>query len=254
MVIIETPSNPIMDICDFEELKLQLRKIHREDVLVVVDNTFATPHNQRPLTRGADIVIHSATKYMNGFGNFMGGAVITSRVLMEKIWQRYNGSGVMDAEVAARMTNNIVSIGDRMERHNANGFDVAKFLAANSLVAAVYYPGFASHPNHNAAKRLMDGFGGMVSFELHDNDGSKTRKFINALALDEKEGKGIVSHCVSLGTVDTLICCPAHSTHFKVPREERLGQGISDNLIRLSVGTEEVEDIIYSLERGFKAI
>lgn len=254
MIIIESPSNPMMDVCDYKKIKLELKKMERDDILIMVDNTFATPYNQQPLIHGADIVVHSATKYLNGYGNFIGGAMVTSKVLMEKIWKRYNGCGAMDAEVAARMTNNIVNIGDRMERHNKNGAIIANYLVSNSLVGHVYYCGFANHPNHEVAKRLMSGFSGMVSFELSNPDSSKTETFVDKLAYDERAGDGIISQCVSLGTVDTLICCPAQSTHFSIPKEERLKQGIGDNLIRLSVGIEDVEDVIYSLERGFEAI
>jgi len=253
-VLLESPSNPMMDICDYERVKSELRKMGREDILVVVDNTFATPHNQRPLNNGADIVIHSATKYLNGYGNFMGGAVVTSRAIMERIWKRYSGSGAMDAEVAARMTNNIIGIGDRMERHNKNGFAVATYLASCPWVSHVYYCGFPSHTNHDVAKRLMTGFGGMVSFELAHPYKSKTETFIDKLAQDEREGKGIVSHCVSLGIIDTTICCPGQSTHLSVSEEEKLEQGINNDIVRLSVGTEDGPDIIYSLKRGSEAI
>ncbi len=256
MVFLETPSNPTMDICDFERIKITLEVAGRNDILVVVDNTFASPYNQKPLTRGADISIQSLTKYINGFGNATGGAIITSSKIMERIWERYHGSGgMMEPEVAQRIATNMITLPNRMERHNKNGHEIATgFLRNNPSVKSVYYPGLPDHPNHYIAKWLMTGFGGMISFELDDPDGSKTNRFLNKLAQDQRDGEGIITLAVSLGCVDTLICCPALSTHYSLPREERLAQGVSDNLIRLSAGIENVEDITYSLERGFQAL
>ena len=229
--------------------------MERDDIIVMVDNTFATPCNQRPLTRGADIVIHSLTKYICGSGKYIGGGIVTSPELMKTIWERYHGSGgMMDPETAANITVNMMSIYDRIQRHNDNASKIAIWLKNKQPVAKVYYPGLFNHPNHDVAARLMSGFGGMISFRLSSTDSSKTVAFLNQLANDEKSGEGIITLSVSLGLVDTLICCPALSTHLKVPPEERLAQEITDDLIRLSVGTENVEDIIYSLERGFEAI
>jgi len=256
MIYLETPSNPLLDICDFEIIKNALSKIDRNNILIVVDNTFATPCNQKPLTRGADISIHSLTKYINGFGNATGGAIITSSKIMEKIWERYHGSGgMMDPEVAQRIAINMMSLPDRMDRHNRNGYSIAvKYLNNHPLTHRVYYPGLPEHYNHITARELMTGFGGMVSFELKDIDGTKTKAFLNKLAQDQRGGEGIITLSVSLGCVDSMICCPALSTHYSIPPEERLAQGITDNLIRLSVGIEDVDDILYSLERGFEAI
>lgn len=255
IILLETPSNPMLDICDFEEIK-EFADVVSKDIIVIVDNTFATPCNQKPLAHGVDIVAHSLTKYLNGSGRYIGGAVVTSRNLMDRIWERYHGCGMMDAEAAARITDNLMSIEDRMKKHNRNADRVAHYLMLRKyeFLHRIHYPGISIHPNHDIARRLMKDFGGMVSFELKDNDSSKTAAFLNQLSTDEKTGEGIISQLVSLGTIDTLICCPARSTHLSVPREIRLAQGITDNLIRLSVGTEDAEDIIYSLERGFQAI
>ena len=255
IVFLETPSNPMLDICDFEEIKHFLRIMERNDIIIMIDNTFATPCNQKPLTRGADIVIHSLTKYICGSGKYIGGAIVTSQELMRVVWERHSGSGgMMDPETAANITINVMSIYDRVQRHNDNASKIALWLKNKQSVAKVYYPGLFNHPNHDVAARLMSGFGGMISFRLAGADNSKTATFLNQLANDERNGEGIITLSVSLGSVDTLICCPALSTHLKILPEERLAQGITDDLIRLSVGTEDVEDIIYSLERGFQII
>lgn len=256
IIFLETPSNPLLDICNFEEITEMVFRVNR-NIIIIVDSTFATPCNQKPLTRGVDIVAHSLTKYLNGSGRYIGGAIVTSRHLMNRVWERYHGSGMMDPEVAARIAENVVGIEDRMKRHNTNAEGIVCYLTMNKYKSLhkVNYPGLVTHQNHTVAKKLMAGFGGMVSFELIDDDnGSKTRHFLNQLSRDEKVGKGIISQLVSLGTTDTLICCPARSTHSGIPLKKRLAQGITDNLIRLSVGTEDIEDIIYSLERGFQAI
>lgn len=268
MVFVETPSNPVLDICDFERIKSDICNFQmlakaielvRNDVLVVVDNTFATPVNQKPPTRGADISIQSLTKYINGFGNATGGAIITSAKIMERIWERYHGSGgMMEPEVAQRISLNMITLPYRMERHNKNAFKIADWLAFNPLVRSVYYPGLLEHPNYNVARILMPGgFGGMISFELietEDTENCATKTFLNKLSKDQRAGEGIITLAVSLGCVDTLICCPALSTHYSIPKEERLVEGISDNLIRLSVGIEDADDIISSLKKGFQAL
>jgi len=255
VVFLETPSNPMLDICDFAEITTFVKSF-RKNVVIIVDSTFGTPFNQKPIRHGVDVVIHSLTKYLNGSGRYLGGAIITSQELMNKIWENHDGSGMMDAEVAARIADNLVSAEDRMKRHNRNAEKVVHYLSVHKseILRQVYYPGKNNHPNFEVARRLMTNFGGMVSFELKDADGSKTVSFLNQLSRDERMGAGIISQLVSLGTTDTLICCPARSTHKKIPCKEKLTQGITDNLIRLSVGTEDVKDIIYSLERGFRAI
>lgn len=253
LIFLETPTNPTLEICDFKTVKELACKQGRSDVLVVVDNTFATPVNQRPLLNGADVVIQSMTKYINGFGTHTGGAIISSEQVMARIWERFNASGgMMDPEVASRITTNMLTLYDRMKRHNQNGGTVAGSLLRHPQVNKVYYPGLPSHPGHDLAKRLMTDFGGMVSFELKDE--KKAEKFLDELAQNREEGKGIITQAVSLGSVDTLVCSPALSTHHKIPSAERAAVGIRDGLIRLSVGIENVEDIIYSLDRAFQAI
>lgn len=256
VVFLESPSNPMLDICDFSEISAFVHTINK-DIVIILDNTFATPYNQKPLTWEVDIVVHSLTKYLNGSGQYIAGAIVTSQRLMDKIWEKYHVlGGVLEAEAAFRIAYNMTSAEDRMRRHNSNAEAIAYHLKLRrvGLIDKVYYPGLFTHPNHKVASHLMTGFGGMVSFELVDPDGSKTRLFLNQLAKDCVNKEGVITLSVSLGTVDSLICCPAMSTHFEIPQEERLAQGITDNLIRLSVGTEDMEDIRYSLDRGFKAI
>lgn len=254
MIFLESPSNPSLDICDFKTIKEKLIRMDRSDTLVVVDNTFATPCNQQPLKHGADIVVHSLTKYINGYGTHIGGAIITFSHIMKRIWDGWGASGgMMDPSVAWGISNNLISLPDRMKRHNENGKIVAEHLLRHPKVEKVNYPGFRNHPNYKVAIKLMTGFGGMVSFELK-GDQETTQRFLDKLAIDSRNGDGVVTLAVSLGTVDSLIICPALTTHFSVPREERLEQGISDNLIRMSVGTENIQDILDSLERGFSVI
>jgi len=257
IVLLESPSNPMLDICDFKEISLYVHKVNT-NIIVVVDSTFGTPVNQKPLKHDVDIVIHSLTKYLNGFGTYIGGALITSQKLMDRIWERYHGSGgMMDPRVASDVTHNMFTIYDRMKRHNKNAEIVVSYLLRrrdNYGMTRVYYPKFSQlySSDHNKAIELMSGYGGMISFELGDE--SKTAHFLNKLSEDQDKGLGIISQAVSLGSVDTLICCPARSTHLNTPRDKRLAQGLTDHLIRLSVGTEDVEDIIYSLDRGFETI
>lgn len=256
IIFLESPSNPMLDIIDFSEISGMV-KAAKGDCIVIIDSTFGTPINQKPLKWGADIVIHSLTKYLNGFGTYIGGAIVTSEKMMDRIWERYHGSGgMMDPRVASDISHNILSIYDRMNRHNANAERIASFLFMRygNLIKKTYYPGNRSHRNYEIASRLMTGYGGMISLELIDPDGLKTIKFLDKLAEDQYMGLGIISQAVSLGSVDSLITCPARSTHLNVPRQHRLNQGLPDNLIRLSVGIEDVEDIKYSLNRAFEII
>lgn len=260
MVWLETPSNPNLDICDFEEIKKELVAMGRPDILVVVDNTFATPYNQQPLMYGTDIVIHSLTKYLNGFGDFLGGAIVTSKEIMDRIWEVYTGFACMDPGVAWQIARNIKTFTQRMESHNNNAAYIAHCLSYNPKVKKVYFPGLPDHPNHTVAMRLMrtscgnPAFGGMVSFELKDSE-TKTRKFLNEISGGKMGKEALVSLSVSLGTLDTLVCWPSIMTHGAIEREERLGvMGIPDGLIRLSVGLEDLDDIVEALERGFEVI
>ncbi len=237
---LETPTNPLLNITDIAEIS---RLAHARGIPVAVDNTFATPYLQTPLSLGADMVVHSTTKYLGGHSDVVGGAVITS----DKGWhdrlkfiQNAAGAvpGAMDCFLLLRGTK---TLSLRMERHSLNAMRVAEFLTAHAAVAKVYYPGLSKHPGHAIAKKQMRSFGGMISFELKSGlDAAKK------MASQTK----IFSLAESLGGVESLIGHPATMTHAAIPREERLKRGLSDGLIRLSVGIEDADDLCQDLEQA----
>ncbi len=239
----ETPTNPTMRIVDLEAVA---RIAHEHGALVIVDNTFATPYHQRPLTLGCDVVVHSTTKYLSGHGVIIGGAVIsTNREYMlgkersVALMSRILGPtpSPFDAWLAHL---GLKTFELRMQRHAENAMTIARWLAAHPKIARVNYPGLATHPGHDVARRQMfNGFGGMISFELVGGYEAGVRLMENVR---------LATFAVSLGNVDTLIEHPASMTHIGVPPAERERVGITDGLVRLSVGIENVEDIIADLE------
>ena len=239
LVYVETPTNPMMQLCD---LAAASEVAHRAGALLVVDNTFATPYFQRPLERGADVVLHSTTKYLNGHSDMVGGILVVNRDdLAEQIGFLQNGSGAVpgpfDCWLAVRGTKTLAL---RMRQHDANGRRIAEWLTRHPAVEQVYYPGLPSHPQHDLACRQMTGFGGMVAIELGSVERAKRlveRTKIFALA-------------ESLGGVESLIGHPASMTHASVPPERRRAMGLTDSLVRLSVGIEDVDDLIGDLEQG----
>lgn len=241
MIYAETPTNPLMRIVDLGALA---GIAHERGQLLVVDNTFLTPYFQRPLELGADLVVHSTTKYLNGHCDMVGGLVITGRDdLAEKLGFLQNAVGSVpgpfDCWLAMR---GVKTLALRMERHAASAMQVARHLSGHARVRKVLYPGLPDHPGHEICRRQASGFGGMVSFVLEDFEeakrvASKTRLF----ALAE-----------SLGGVESLLCHPATMTHASIPREDRLRRGLSDGLLRLSVGIEDVEDLIEDIEQALK--
>jgi cystathionine gamma-lyase len=243
MLYVETPTNPMMRLTDLAAAG----DIAREhDLLLVVDNTFATPYFQTPLAFGADIVLHSTTKYLNGHSDMVGGALITSRDdLADRLAFLQNAAGAvpgpMDCWLALRGTKTLAL---RMRQHDASGRRIAEFLAGHAEIRQVYYPGLPSHPQHALACRQMRGFGGMVSFEL----GSRARaeRFIGGVRL--------FSFAESLGGVESLVGHPASMTHASVPVAMREAMGLTDGLVRLSVGVEETEDLLADLEHGLNAL
>ncbi len=237
---LETPTNPLLNITDISEVS---KIAHAKNVPVAVDNTFATPYLQEPLSLGADLVVHSSTKYIGGHSDVVGGAVITS----DKSWyerlkfiQNSVGAvpGPMDSFLLLRGTKTLAL---RMERHCENALKIARFLLQHPKVLKVYYPGLESHKGHTLAKKQMRAFGGMISFELAD--GFEAAK---KMASQMK----IFSLAESLGGVESLIGHPATMTHAAIPREERLKRGLTDGLIRLSVGIEDAEDLISDLSQA----
>jgi cystathionine beta-lyase/cystathionine gamma-synthase len=239
MIYAETPTNPMMRLCDLAATGEIARKA---GALFVVDNTFATPLFQQPLTFGADIVLHSTTKYLNGHSDMIGGLLVTSRDdLAERLAFLQNSSGAVpgpfDCWLALRGTKTLAL---RMRQHDASGRRIAEWLGTHARVKRVYYPGLPSHPQHELARRQMKGFGGMISVEL--GDVPFARHFV--------ERTKIFALAESLGGVESLIGHPASMTHASVPREMRERMGLTDSLIRLSVGIEDVEDLIADLDQA----
>lgn len=246
VVYLETPANPNLKIVDIEALA---KLAHTNpNTLVIVDNTFATPYMQKPLTLGADIVVHSVTKYINGHGDVIAGLVITNKALADQI--RFVGlkdmtGAVLGPQDAYYIIRGMKTFEIRMERHCKNARKVVEFLNNHPKIEKVYYPGLETHPGYEIAKKQMKDFGAMISFELKGGfEAGKT--LLNNLKL--------CSLAVSLGDTETLIQHPASMTHSPYTKEEREAAGITDGLVRLSVGLENVEDIIADLEQGLEKI
>ncbi len=243
MIYVETPTNPTMIVTDLAAIG---RLARERNLTLVVDNTFLSPYLQQPISFGAHIVVHSMTKYLNGHSDCTGGAAILTRPEdAEKIYfvQRSAGAGLapMDCFLVSR---GVKTLAVRMERHDSNGMAVAKFLESHRKVKHVIYPGLSSHPQHEIAKRQQRGFGAMISFDLGSLDAART--LLNHVR--------ICSLAESLGGVETLISHPALMTHASVPPEVRKEIGISDGLVRISVGIEDVEDLIADLDQALSKI
>jgi methionine-gamma-lyase len=240
LVYMETPANPTMLIIDIERTA---EIAHAHGAALVVDNTFATPILQRPLEHGADVVVHSTTKYINGHGTVVGGAVVSRDLewMTERIKPLVGGIGGVPSPFDCWLTNiGLKTLPLRMARHTESGMAVARFLDQHPAVVATHYPGLLDDPGHEVAARQMDGFGAMIAFDLGSYDAA-------AGLLDRVQ---LAALAVSLGNVDTLIQHPASLTHRMVPPEERAASGITDGLVRLSVGLEGVEDIIADLDQA----
>jgi len=241
LIWVETPTNPMMNIIDIEATSKITKK---NNITLVVDNTFATPYLQNPLDLGADIVMHSVTKYLGGHSDVVMGALICNdEDIAKEIYRIQNSSGAVTSPMDSFLVlRGLKTLHLRMQRHCENGEKIAHFLAAHPKVNKVYWPGFESHPNHQIAKKQMRGFGGMISFSLVGNrieDAHQVVKNCNLFALAE-----------SLGGVESLIGHPATMTHASIPKTEREKLGVTDSLIRLSVGVEDAEDLIVDLEQA----
>ena len=237
MIFVETPTNPMMTVADLEGIG-QLAKVN--EIRLVVDNTFMSPYFLRPIEWGADIVVHSTTKYLNGHSDSIGGVAVTAQADdAEKIAFLQNAVGAIispfDSFLVMRGTK---TLSVRMQQHDKNGRQVAAFLDEHPKIQKVYYPGLPQHPQHERAKRLMTGFGGMIAFET----GSL------AAARSVLDNVRLCALAESLGGVETLISHPATMTHASIPAEQRARLGITDGLVRISVGIEDVEDIIADLD------
>ena len=246
VVYFESPVNPSMRILDIEQIS-SLVKDYCTDIHIVIDNTYCTPALQRPLTMGADIVVHSATKYLGGHGDLIAGAVVGQAAMMEKI--RLYGLKDMTGAVISPINvflilRGVKTLQLRMERHCQNAQLIAEMLQAHSAVKSTYYPGLSSDPGHQLAKRQMDGFGGMIAFELKAGFGAAS-KMLNRLNL--------IKRAVSLGDTETLIQHPSSMTHSTYTPEEQAKHGITQGLVRISVGLECVNDILADLKQALDA-
>jgi cystathionine gamma-lyase len=245
MIWLETPSNPLLKIVDVAAIASQLQDT---DIFLICDNTFASPYNQQPLTQGADVVVHSSTKYLGGHSDLIGGCIIIKddKILAEKIQYLQNAVGSIPSPFDCYLLiRSIKTLSVRMERHNKNGMEVAKFLSKHKKIKRVMYPGLENDPNYKIAKKQMSGFGGIVSIEI-DTDIDGIKKFLNNLA--------IFTLAESLGGVESLIEHPGIMTHASIDKKIRDDLGITDGLLRLSVGIEDIEDIINSLTRALEVI
>lgn len=240
-IYIESPTNPLMDITDIQAVAWIARA---NDILTIVDNTFMTPYLQKPITLGADIVLHSGTKYLGGHSDTVSGlAVVNNEELAVKLHFIQNATGgVLPPFDSFLLIRGIKTLAVRMDRHNSNAKEVAEFLKSRKEVHKVYYPGFEDHPGHKVQSKQAKGYGGMISFVL--KEGYDYKAFIEALEL--------VTFGESLGGVESLICHPASMTHASIPYELRQKVGIVDNLVRLSVGIENAEDIIEDIKNAFR--
>lgn len=239
----ETPTNPLLQIADIEALA-GIAKNH--GILTIVDNTFATPYNQNPLTLGADVVVHSATKYLAGHSDVIGGIAVTNNdALVDRLAFLQNSIGsVLGPDDAWLIMRGIKTLGARMRIHHENAAAIVDFLTADPRVARIYYPGLPDFPGHAIAARQMRHFGAMVSFELQP--GLSAKHFVESLQ--------IIDLAESLGGIESLIEVPAVMTHGAIPRETRLANGIKDELIRLSVGIEDATDLIADLKQALDQV
>ena len=245
MIWAETPTNPMLNIVDISSLSSISKKYN---LIFVVDNTFATPFLQKPLELGADIVMHSLTKYMGGHSDVvMGAAICNDEKIAEKLYFLQNScGGVPGPQDSFLVLRGIKTLHVRMQRHCENGKAIAAFLSKNSKVNNVFWPGFEQHPNHLVAKKQMRDFGGMISFDLNGNNLNDAIKVVS--------NTKYFTLAESLGGVESLIGHPASMTHAAIPKEEREKTGVVDSLIRLSVGIEDIEDLISDLDQALSKI
>ncbi len=243
VIYAETPTNPTLKLVDVSKVA-KLGKEH--GIEVVVDSTFASPYNLQPLRLGGDIVVHSATKYLGGHNDVTAGAVCGSEEFIQELKEmRKHLGGPLDPHAAWLLLRGLKTLGLRMERHNSNGMEIARYLESHPKVKRVYYPGLPGHPQHSIAKKQMKGFGGVVSFELN-GDFKTTMKFVDSLEM--------CLLAASLGGAETLVTQPVTSSHYHVSKEDRKKAGITGELVRLALGIEDPDDIIADLDQALKKI
>lgn len=245
LIWIETPTNPLMKIADIQAI---CELVKGKGILVAVDNTFASPYLQNPLDLGADIVMHSATKYLGGHSDVVAGAlVVKNEQLAEKIhFQLFAGGGILGPQDSYLVLRGIKTLHVRMQRHCENGKKVVDFLQNHSKIGQVYYPGLETHPNHDVAKRQMRDFGGMVSFNFKSGNGQDAVKFLESVR--------VFTLAESLGGVESLANHPATMTHASIPADKRTEIGVTDDLVRLSVGIEDIDDLLADLEQALTKV
>jgi cystathionine beta-lyase len=237
VIYIESPSNPLLSIIDLDEISGLCKK---NRIISVIDNTFASPINQNPINWGIDIVIHSATKYLGGHSDICAGVAVSNSQHIERIRQlSMSLGGSLNALMCYLLERSIKTLAIRVEKQNVNAGMIASYLASQSKVERVYYPGLKSHPGHDVAQKQMVGFGGMVSFELKGQDITTFMKKLR-----------VIKPAMSLGGVESIICAPATTSHRLVPEKQRKEEGIRDNLLRFSVGIEEVQELIADLDQA----
>lgn len=243
LVYIETPSNPTLRLTDIHAVA-DIARGH--GIMTMVDNTFMSPYFQRPIEMGADIVVHSLTKYLSGHSDVVGGIIVGSSSFLKTLDPIFKNTGAILGPFEAWLTlRGVKTLPLRMEKHNENAVKIAHFLESHEKIERVYYPGLKSHPQHELAKKQMSGFGGVLCFDLKGGLESG-RKLMNSVKL--------CTLAVSLGAIETLIEHPASMTHAIVPKNERLKAGITDSLVRLSVGIEDAQDLIEDLEQALEKI
>jgi cystathionine beta-lyase len=239
IIYIETPSNPLLSVIDLHEISNLCRS---RNILSVIDNTFASPINQNPIDFGIDIVLHSATKYLGGHSDISAGAVLSGKDLIRKIQETsLNLGGSLNAFMCHLLERSLKTLAIRVAKQNENAQRIAAFLSGIANVSIVYYPGLPSHEGHETAKRQMTGFGGMLSFEIDKPD-----------IYDYQKKLKLIRPSMSLGGVESTICAPSLTSHRHLSREQKEKDGIRDNLLRLSVGIEDVEDLMADLEQAMK--
>lgn len=242
VVYLESPTNPMLRIVDVPEIT---KAAHEIGATVVIDNTFATPVNQRPFEMGVDIIIHSCTKYLNGHSDVIAGAVVSRSHSLEGVWKkRVVFGGSLDPLAAFLLLRGMKTLVLRMQRHNASGMAVAEFLEDHPKVERVHYPGLSSHPQHALAGKLMSGYGGMVGMEVTGGRAG-AEKVLRSLSL--------IKRATSLGGVDSLASMPLNSSHAALSAADRARLGIEDSLVRLSIGVEDVEDIKEDLDQALRS-
>ncbi|OPY31385.1 MAG: cystathionine gamma-synthase [Methanomassiliicoccales archaeon PtaU1.Bin124] len=243
MLWLETPTNPLLKMVDIREICSEARK---RGIITVVDSTFASPINQNPLAMGADVVMHSCTKYLNGHSDLLAGVLAGSHELMVEIWKRrVTMGGVIDPLGAFLLLRGMKTLAVRMRQHNENGIAIATHLQAHPKVQWVYYPGLPSHPQYELASRTMRGYGGMVSFEV--KGGMKAAETV-------MRSFKLINRATSLGGVESLASMPMNTSHIAFTPEERKRLGIADSLIRLSVGIEDAEDLMDDLNQALDRV